>query len=241
MLAGVMVDDVDILLFDEPLASLDPATGKNAIELIEQIREKTNKTIFNPLIIAILGIILFLSITKIPYESYKLGGDRINFFLGPVTIVLAVPLYKQFDLFKKYLLEILIGISCGVVVSFISVKLIGHFTNADVDIINSLIPKSITTPMGISLTKTLNGVEAITVVSIILTGILGAIISPIVFKIGKINNPVAKGIALGTSAHALGTTKALEMGEVEGAMSGLSIGISGIITVILIPIIINFM
>lgn len=205
------------------------------------IQKKTNKPIFNPLLIAILGIILFLSTTKIPYESYKLGGDRINFFLGPVTIVLAVPLYKQFDLFKKYLLEILIGISCGVVVSFISIKLIGHFTNADVDIINSLIPKSITTPMGISLTKTLNGVEAITVVSIILTGILGAIISPIVFKIGKINNPVAKGIALGTSAHALGTTKALEMGEVEGAMSGLSIGISGIITVILIPIIINFM
>ena len=205
------------------------------------IQKKTNKPIFNPLLIAILGIILFLSITKIPDESYKLGGDRINFFLGPVTIVLAVPLYKQFDLFKKYLLEILIGISCGVVVSFISIKLIGHFTNADVDIINSLIPKSITTPMGISLTKTLNGVEAITVVSIILTGILGAIISPIVFKIGKINNPVAKGIALGTSAHALGTTKALEMGEVEGAMSGLSIGISGIITVILIPIIINFM
>lgn len=205
------------------------------------IQKKTNKPIFNPLLIAILGIILFLSITKIPYESYKLGGDRINFFLGPVTIVLAVPLYKQFDLFKKYLLEILIGISCGVVVSFISVKLIGHFTNADVDIINSLIPKSITTPMGISLTKTLSGVEAITVVSIILTGILGAIISPIIFKIGKINNPVAKGISLGTSAHALGTTKALEMGEVEGAMSGLSIGISGIITVILIPIIINFM
>lgn len=205
------------------------------------IQKKTNKPIFNPLLIATLGIILFLSITKIPYESYKLGGDRINFFLGPVTIVLAVPLYKQFDLFKKYLLEILIGISCGVVVSFISVKLIGHFTNADVDIINSLIPKSITTPMGISLTKTLSGVEAITVVSIILTGILGAIISPIIFKIGKINNPVAKGIALGTSAHALGTTKALEMGEVEGAMSGLSIGISGIITVILIPIIINFM
>ena len=205
------------------------------------IQKKTNKPIFNPLLIAILGIILFLSITKIPYESYKLGGDRINFFLGPVTIVLAVPLYKQFDLFKKYLLEILIGISCGVVVSFISIKLIGHFTGSNLDIINSLIPKSITTPMGISLTKTLNGVEAITVVSIILTGIVGAIISPIVFKFGKINHPVAKGIALGTSAHALGTTKALEIGEVEGAMSGLSIGISGIITVILIPIIIKFL
>ena len=205
------------------------------------IQKKTKNPIFNPLLIAIVGIILFLIITKIPYESYKLGADNINFFLGPVTIVLAVPLYKQFDLLKKYFIEILMGISCGVIVSFISIKAIGYFTNANIDIINSLIPKSITTPMGISLSKTLNGIEAITVVSIILTGILGAIISPIIFKIGKIKNPVAKGIALGTSAHALGTTKALEMGEVEGAMSGLSIGISGIITVILIPIIINFM
>ncbi|MBQ3420769.1 MAG: LrgB family protein, partial [Romboutsia sp.] len=202
---------------------------------------KTKNPIFNPLLIAILGIILFLSITNIPYESYKLGGDIINLFLGPVTIVLAVPLYKQFDLFKKYLVEILIGITCGVIVSFTSIKLVGYFTNADINIINSLLPKSITTPMGISLTKMLNGIEAITVVSIILTGILGAIIAPIVFKIGKINHPVAKGIALGTSSHALGTTKALQMGEVEGAMSGLSIGVCGIITVVLIPIITRFL
>lgn len=205
------------------------------------IQKKTKNPIFNPLLIAILGIILFLSITNIPYESYKLGGDIINLFLGPVTIVLAVPLYKQFDLFKKYLVEILIGITCGVIVSFISIKLVGYFTNADINIINSLLPKSITTPMGISLTKMLNGIEAITVVSIILTGILGAIIAPIVFKIGKINHPVAKGIALGTSSHALGTTKALQMGEVEGAMSGLSIGVCGIITVVLIPIITRFL
>lgn len=205
------------------------------------IQKKTNNPIFNPLLIAIIGIILFLSITKIPYENYELGGSLISFFLSPVTIVLAVPLYKQFDLFKKHLLEILIGISCGVAVSFISIKIIGYCTNANVDIINSLIPKSITTPMGISLTKTLNGIEAITVVSIILTGITGAIISPMVFKVGKINHPVSKGIALGTSAHALGTAKALDLGEVEGAMSGLSIGISGLITVILIPIIIGFL
>lgn len=205
------------------------------------IQKKTKNPIFNPLLIAILGIILFLSITNIPYESYKLGGDIINLFLGPVTIVLAVPLYKQFDLFKKYLVEILIGITCGVIVSFISIKLVGYFTNADINIINSLLPKSITTPMGISLTKMLNGIEAITVVSIILTGILGAIIAPVVFKIGRINHPVAKGIALGTSAHALGTTKALQMGEVEGAMSGLSIGVCGIITVVLIPIITKFL
>lgn len=204
------------------------------------LQRKTKNPIFNPLLVAITGIILFLKVTNIPYESYKIGSDTINFFLGPVTVILAVPFYKQFDLFKKYFKEIIIGIGCGVVVSFVSIIIIGNFTNADLAIVNSLLPKSITTPMGLSLTNTLNGIEAITVVAIILTGILGAIVAPIVFKIGKIKHPIAKGIALGTSAHALGTTKALELGEVEGAMSGLSIGISGILTVVLVPIIIAF-
>ncbi len=203
------------------------------------IQRKTKSALMNPLLIAIVGIILFLNITKIPYESYKKGADSINYFLGPVTVILAVPLYKQFDLFKKHILEILVGITTGVVVSFISIKIIAGFTNADISIINSLIPKSITTPMGLSLTNTINGIESITVVAIIFTGILGAIMAELVFKLGRIKHPVAKGIALGTSAHALGTSKALELGEIEGAMSGLSIGISGIITVILIPIIIN--
>lgn len=204
------------------------------------INKKTQNPILNPLLVTIIGIILFLNITKIPYESYKNGADSINFFLGPVTILLAVPLYKQFELFRRYIKEILVGISCGVLVSFISIVIIGHFTGAHIDIINSLIPKSITTPMGLSLTNTISGIESITVVSIICTGIFGAIVAPSVFKLGKIKNPIAKGIALGTSAHALGTTKALELGEVEGAMSGLSIGICGIITVILVPIIMNF-
>lgn len=204
------------------------------------LHRKTKNPLFNPLLIAIIAIILFLNIFKIPYESYKIGGDSINFFLGPVTVILAVPLYKQLDLFKKYLLEILIGIGCGVLISFVSIIMIGNITSADINIINSLIPKSITTPMGLSLSNTLNGIESITVVSIILTGILGAIISPIVFKVGKIKNPIAKGIALGTSAHALGTSKALELGEIEGAMSGLSIAIAGIMTVVLVPMIMSF-
>ena len=203
------------------------------------IQNKTKKPIFNPLLIAIVGIILFLSITKIPYDKYKLGADSINFLLGPVTISLAIPLYKQFDLLKKYFLEIIVGIFCGVIVSLASILIIGGLTHANMEILNSLIPKSITTPMGLALTKTLNGIDSITVVSIIITGILGAIISPLVFKVGKINNPIAKGIALGTSSHALGTTKAMEMGEVEGAMSSLSIGIAGTITVIIVPIILN--
>lgn len=205
------------------------------------IQNKTKKPIFNPLLLSIIFIILFLGITKIPYEKYKIGADTINFLLGPVTIVLAIPLYKQFDLLKKHFLEIIVGIVSGVLVSLCSIMLVGKVTNANIDIINSLIPKSITTPMGLALTNSLNGIESITVVSIILTGILGAIIAPTIFKIGKINHPVAKGIALGTSAHALGTTKAIEIGEVEGAMSSLSIGIAGMITVILVPIILNLL
>ena len=205
------------------------------------IQRKTGNPIFNPLLIAIICIIAFLSITKIPYEAYKIGGDSINFFLSPVTVVLAVPLYKQFELFKENMMEIIIGITAGVLVSFISIKILGGALNADSSLLNSLIPKSITTPMGISLTNSLGGVEAITVVAIICTGILGAIISPLVFKIGGIKHPIARGIALGTASHALATTKAIEMGEVEGAMSGLSIGISGTLTVILIPILIKFL
>ena len=205
------------------------------------IQRKTGNPIFNPLLIAIICIIAFLSITKIPYEAYKIGGDSINFFLSPVTVVLAVPLYKQFELFKENMLEIIIGITAGVLVSFVSIKILGGALNADSSLLNSLIPKSITTPMGISLTNSLGGVEAITVVAIICTGILGAIISPLVFKIGGIKHPIARGIALGTASHALGTTKAIEMGEVEGAMSGLSIGISGTLTVILVPILIKLL
>lgn len=204
------------------------------------IQKKTKMAIFNPLLIAILGIIAFLKVSNISYDSYKLGGDTINFFLAPVTIVLAVPLYKQYDLLKKHFYEIIIGITTGVVVSFVSIVIISKLTKSDILIMNSLLGKSITTPMGISLTSTLGGIESVTIVAIILTGIIGGMIATPIFKMINTKHPVSKGIALGTASHALGTTKALELGEIEGAMSGLAIGISGTITVILIPILINF-
>lgn len=204
------------------------------------IQKKAKKPIFNGLLICIILIILFLKITNIPYENFKIGADIMNFMLGPVTVVLAVPLYRQFDLFKKYLKEILIGILVGVVTSFIIITIIGKLTLTNNEIVYSILPKSITTPMGISLVNALGGVESITVVCIIATGIFGNILGELVLKIGKIKHPVSKGIAMGTAAHAMGTSKALEMGEVEGAMSSLSIGISGVLTVMLVPILINF-
>ncbi|MCC3864955.1 LrgB family protein [Terrisporobacter petrolearius] len=204
------------------------------------IQKKAKKPIFNGLLICIILIILFLKITNIPYESFKIGADIMNFMLGPVTVVLAVPLYRQFDLFKKHFKEILIGIVVGVVTSFIIITIIGKLTLTNNDIVYSILPKSITTPMGISLVNALGGVESITVVCIIATGIFGNILGDLVLKIGKITHPVSKGIALGTAAHAMGTSKALEMGEVEGAMSSLSIGICGVLTVMLVPILMNF-
>ena len=204
------------------------------------IQKKTQKPIFNNLLMSIILIILFLKISNIPYENFKIGADVINFMRGPVTVVLAVPLYRQFDLLKKHFKEILVGILGGVITSFIIVVLIGKLTSTSNEIIYSMIPKSITTPMGISLVNQLGGVESITVVCIIVTGIFGNIFAEQLLKIGRVNHPVAKGIAIGTSAHALGTSKALEIGEVEGAMSSLSIGISGIMTVIIVPILMNF-
>lgn len=204
------------------------------------IQKKARKPIFNSLLICIILIILFLKITNIPYEKFKIGADVINFMLGPVTVVLAVPFYRQFHLFKKHLKEILIGIVVGVVTSFIIITIIGKLTLTNNEIVYSILPKSITTPMGISLVNALGGVEAITVVCIIATGIFGNILGELILKIGKIKHPVAKGIAMGTAAHAMGTSKALEMGEVEGAMSSLSIGISGVLTVMLVPILMSF-
>lgn len=203
------------------------------------IQKKAKKPVFNSLLLSIIMIILFLKITKIPYENFKIGADVVNFMLGPVTVVLAVPLYRQFDLFKKHLKEILVGILVGVVTSFIIIFIIGKLTATDSNIVNSILPKSITTPMGLSLVNALGGVESITVVCIIATGIFGNILAEVILKVGRIKHPVAKGIAIGTAAHAMGTSKALEMGEVEGAMSSLSIGIAGVLTVVVVPILMN--
>lgn len=203
------------------------------------IQKKAKKPIFNSLLMCIIMIILFLKITNIPYENFKIGADVVNFMLGPVTVALAVPLYRQFDLFKKHLKEILVGILVGVVTSFAIISIIGKLTATDSHIVNSILPKSITTPMGLSLVNALGGVEAITVVCIIATGIFGNILAEVILKIGRIKHPVAKGIAIGTAAHAMGTSKALEMGEVEGAMSSLSIGIAGVLTVVVVPILMN--
>jgi putative effector of murein hydrolase len=160
-------------------------------------------------------------------------------FLGPSTVVLAVPLYKQLDLLKKNAKAILTGIFVGSAIGIISIIGISYLVGLNASVIKSLVPKSVTTPIGISISSQLGGVVPITVLAIIITGIVGAVFGPTICKIFRIKDKVAVGVSIGTASHAVGTSKALELGEVEGAMSSLSIGIAGIMTVIIAPLVYN--
>lgn len=207
-----------------------------AFEIGLFVYRKTKLPLFNPLLIASIIIIAFLKIFNIDFDTYNNGGQFINIFLGPATIVLAVPLYKKLNLLKENFLPIFSGILVGSLVSVLSVISIATFLGLDNSLTVSLLSKSVTTPIGIEITNSLGGSSSITVLAIVLSGIIGAIVGPTVFKVLKINNPISRGVSLGTASHAVGTSKALEIGEQEGAMSSLSIGVAGIVTVFLAPL-----
>lgn len=206
-----------------------------AFEIGLFIQRKTKLLCLNPLMIAIVIIIILLIVTNIDIQTYQLGGDMISMFLGPATVVLAVPLYQQVQSLKNYFVPIMIGILIGIITGLSATLLCCILVRFEPQIIASLLPKSITTPIGMELSRQLGGLQAITVLTILVSGIFGAVVADVVFKIFKVKHPIAKGIALGTSAHAIGTTKALQLGKVEGAMSSLAIGVSGIATVFLAP------
>ncbi|WP_294703576.1 LrgB family protein [uncultured Fusobacterium sp.] len=207
-----------------------------AFEIGKFIFEKTKMAIFNPLLIATLIVMGFLQIFNISVGDYMLGGNLIVFFLAPATVVLAIPLYQKMDLLKKYFIPIIGGGIVGAIVAIISVIILGKILGIDHQLLVSFMPKSITTPIGIELSKMLGGIPSITVFAIIITGITGNVTAPFIYTIFKIKNPIAKGLGLGISSHAVGTSRAIEMGEVEGAMSALAIVIAGILTIILAPI-----
>ena len=205
------------------------------------VSRKTKNPLLNPLLVAIILVILFLMGFGIPKEQYDSGGSFILFFLGPATVVLAVPLYKQIELLKKDLVAILLGILVGSTTSIMSVILLSRLFNVDLSIAVSMLPKSVTTAIGMEISKEIGGIVSLSVAVIVLTGITGAVIGPGLLKLFRITDEVAQGIAIGTASHAVGTSKAMELGETQGAMSGLSIGIAGIATVILVPLFIGLL
>ena len=210
-----------------------------AFEIGVTIRNKWRNPLLNPILIATILIIGFLTITGISYDTYKVGGDYISFFLGPVTVLLAVPLYRHIQALKNAWLPILAGIVVGSTVSIVCVITCAKIFGISKTLMLSLIPKSITIPMGSVVSEQIGGIPSITIVSIVITGITGAVTAPLVCRFFRIKNPVAQGVAIGTASHALGTTKAMEIGEVQGAMSSLSIGVAGVVTVFITPVLLK--
>lgn len=196
------------------------------------LKKKFKLAIFNPLLISIICVAAVLLLGDIDYETYNAGGKYISYLLTPATVCLAVPLYEQLELLKKNLLAVMAGIVSGVISSMGSVFLFSLLFGLSHKEYVTLLPKSITTAIGMGVSEELNGIVPITVASIIITGIIGNVIADGVFKLFRIKNPIAKGLSLGTAAHAIGTSKAMELGETEGAMGSLSIAVSGLLTVL---------
>lgn len=199
--------------------------------LTSRIRKRWNFFLFNPLLLSITATIVTLLITGIDYVSYNNGAKYLSYLLTPATVALAIPLYEQLSLLKKNFTAIMLGIASGVLMSCISIFAMALMFRLGHTEYVTLLPKSITTAIGISLSQELEGYVAITVTSIIMTGLLGNIAGNLICRILHIKHPIAKGIAIGTASHVMGTAKAMEIGEIEGAMSSLSIAVAGCMTV----------
>ena len=196
------------------------------------LKRKTGWALMNPLLIAVVLVVAFLAISGVSYTSYNNGARILDYLLTPATICLAVPLYQQIELLKKNYKAVVAGLVSGVLTSLISVFLLALLFQFDHASYVTFLPKSITTAIGMGISDELGGYVSITVVVILLTGVFGNIFADKILKFFHVEEPIAKGIAIGSAAHAMGTARAMEMGQIEGAMSGLSIVVSGILTVI---------
>lgn len=202
------------------------------------VQKKFKLKLLNPIIVSVAMIIIFLKLTGIEYDTYNRGAQLISVFLTSATVCLAVPLYEKLQLLKDNLSAVLAGILAGVVANLLTIWGVCVAFNLDKTIFATMAPKSITTAIGIALSEETGGVVNITVAMIVITGNTGYLLAEAMIRIFKIKSSVAKGIAIGTSTHVLGTSKAVELGEVEGAMSGLAVAVAGIVTVIVVPLLI---
>lgn len=218
-----------------------PALSLLAYEAGLIVKRKFKLAILNPLLIAATIIIGVLAVAGIEYEKYNESAKYISYFLTPATVALAVPLYEQLSLLKKHFAAVMSGIIAGVMASMISILLLSKLFGLTHEQYVTLLPKSITTAIGMGVSEEMGGIVTITVAVIIITGIVGGITAEFVYKIFRITEPVAKGLALGTSAHAMGTSKAMEMGDVEGAMSSLAIAVAGLLTVVAASVFAEFL
>lgn len=197
------------------------------------IQKKVNRVICNGMLIAVALVILTLIIFRVPYENYYEGGSLINLFLGPATACLAVSIYTKIDLLKKYWLPVVVGCTAGAVTSIGCVYGLCRLFGLDREMTMSLLPKSVTSPIAAAVAGGHGGIVSVAVAAVCFTGIVGNLCAPLMIRLFRIREPLAAGLGIGACSHAMGTAKALELGETEGAMSGLAIGLCGLITSLL--------
>lgn len=201
------------------------------------INSKTGITLLNPFLLAILTLMGMILILKVPLENYMKGAVYLEHMLPVSILLLALPLYRQRSRLKSHRLAILAGTTAGVVTNLVTTILLCRLFNIDDRILRSLIPRSITTPLGLLMVENIGGISGITMIAIVFNGIFGVLVYAPVYALFRIHHPVARGIAMGTTSHAIGTAKAMELGELIGAMSGLAIVLAGLITVAAYPLI----
>lgn len=197
------------------------------------LNRKTRLPLFNPLLVATALVILVLSLLRIPLDNYRKGAKFISVFLAPATAALAVSVYNQRRILQKYFAPVLIGCLMGSLASMGSAYLLCKAFGLEDALVATMLPKSVTTPIAMAVSETLGGIVPVTVAAVILTGILGAMIAPLLIKTFHVTDPIAQGVAIGTCSHAIGTTKAMELGELQGAMSSIAIGVAGLMTVLI--------
>ena len=197
------------------------------------LKKKFKLGIFNPLLISIAATILVIVFGKVDYEVYHEGAKYLSYLLTPATVCLAIPLYEQWELLKKNVKAVIAGLVAGTITSLTTVFVLALICRLSHEEYVTLLPKSITTAIGMGVSEELGRYVAITVAVIIITGVLGNMLGETICKVFRITEPISKGLAMGASSHAIGTAKAMEMGEIEGAMSSLAIAVSGILTVLL--------
>lgn len=200
------------------------------------LNRKAKTPLVNPMMISVLLNICVLLAFRIPYSNYLAGGEVIEIFLTPVTALLAVKIYEQLHIIKENWIPIIAGTSVGSAASVVCVVVMSKAFGLEDVLTASMLPKSVTMAIAVPLSVQNGGIASITAVCLLVTGLLGAVFSPFLIKLFRIKNPIEAGLAIGTSSHALGTTKAIEIGDVEGAMSSCAIGIAGLITAVYILI-----
>lgn len=203
-----------------------------AYEAGSLLKKKYHSALFNPLLLSVAATIVLLVLFRIDYDTYYEGAKYLSYLLTPATVCLAIPMYEQLELLKKNLKAVMVGIISGVLMSLGCILVMAIVFGLNHETYVTLLPKSITTAIGMGVSEELGGYVTITVATIVITGVLGNIIGEGLCKLFHIEEPIAKGVALGTASHAIGTARAMEMGEIEGAMASLSIAVAGLLTVV---------